>query len=173
VCPGFPEITNFLSMNGDFEPSTAALPELAPAHALGQWYQIGTVQPRLPSPRSVRPSTEWEALSVSYFLHNFVSNSPSATGYLQFLPKLWTDRGDTACLRDALHATAMASFANVSNSPELQLRSERLYGRALRSTRDALQVEGSEGDDALLTSVFLLQKREVRGIALVSRGNLM
>lgn len=64
----------------------------------------------------------------------------------------------------------MASFANVSNSADLLLRSEQLYGRALRSTRDALQVEASQGDDTLLTSVFLLQKREVRGIPQVSRG---
>lgn len=112
---------------------------------------------------SVQPSTDWERYATAYFLDNYVAFPAGAVpGYLQFLPEALS-RSPSKCLTDALNAVAVTSLANISStSTELRLRSSYWYGAALKSLAAALGSPKKDGDhDALLASIFLLQKREV------------
>ncbi|KAH7308882.1 hypothetical protein B0I35DRAFT_482646 [Stachybotrys elegans] len=155
-CPGFPEISNFLSMNSDFEQGSEPL----------RTRHIDKLHGNLPllaSPASIlSPSTDWEQQAKAYFFANFVSPDVMSTvpGHMHFLHSLLRAHGHVPVLRDAMRAVSVASFANVSGSSSLQTYSHQLYGQALRSIRDAVASYTVQDSSAIMASMYLLQKRE-------------
>ncbi|KAK7219674.1 hypothetical protein V2G26_007677 [Clonostachys chloroleuca] len=153
-CPGFPDISNFLSMNDDFpsQASRTTLPKYAAANSERRL---------LEGHFNIQPSIDWLQHAMGYFFKNFVyTPSPDGLGYLQFLPDLLSTQPNNMCLRDSLNAVAMTSLANVSGTSILHFKADQLYSIALRSMGMALRACSDEDDAALLAAVFLIQKRE-------------
>lgn len=169
ACPGYPEISVFLSMNDDFSTpvtwassvQSSSFPE---NKTRGKRSHSKPCDDETPLLLSRGPSTDWSQPAICYFFRNFVSNlARPEFGYLAFLPDLYAQNPGSQCLSDALNAVALTSYSNISSIPSLQLQARQLYGVALRSTCSALQCAATTGSDApLLASIFLLQKCEVR-----------
>ncbi|KAF2180525.1 hypothetical protein K469DRAFT_639411 [Zopfia rhizophila CBS 207.26] len=107
-------------------------------------------------------STDWEQQAIVHFFDNYCYvPSSDEKRYLDFLPELAAKSPSTSCLRYALIATSMVYMANISSVSQLQIRSRRVYGKALQSLGAALQDPIEARTDQTLTAIVLLQKYEV------------
>lgn len=162
-CPGFPELSVFLSMNDEVAPRRSLATTNTSSLPTSGSRRVQQKSPSSASPLSLRPSVDWDQAAIAYFLQNFVSPvKGDVWGYLKFLPNLLSQHSSVECLRDSLQAVSLVSLANISSMPSLQMRSRQAYGKALASIGVALKRLSHDEHASLLAAIFLLQKFEVR-----------
>lgn len=113
---------------------------------------------------SIADST-WEQRALCYFFDQYTIPPECEDGmsHLDYVPYLYSRavntndwRVSSTCLRQAVDATSMMTFANISNAPPLMTKARQGYGKALRSLRDALAEPATAVQDETFASVVLL-----------------
>jgi hypothetical protein len=84
-------------------------------------------------------------------------------GYFEFLPDLYRETDEGSCLNLATNAVAKAYITNLSHAVPDRNELVRIYGRALRSTNDALKDPQERVKDSTIIAVWLLAIHEVVG----------
>lgn len=103
--------------------------------------------------------------SIPLILDCFSATSVDGTrfyGYHDFLPSLFEEAPENSCLVLSADIFARAYFVNQSNSAANDKELARLYGKTLRSIREALCYSSERQYDASIAAVWLLGNYEVR-----------
>ncbi|KAJ5666722.1 transcriptional regulator family: Fungal Specific TF [Penicillium macrosclerotiorum] len=109
----------------------------------------------------------WQERAVCYFFDQFTitGEGEDGMGHLEYLPPLYARCGEighqsggspSACLRWAVDATALMTFANVTHAPPLIIKARQSYGKAIHSLREALDSPTLAAKDETFASVVLL-----------------
>lgn len=107
----------------------------------------------------------WEQRALCYFFDQYTIRPEREDGmsHLDYVPDLYAralERNDSkassTCLRYAVDATSLMTFANISNAPSLMMKARHGYGMALRNLRDALAQPATAVQDETFASVVLL-----------------
>ena len=116
-------------------------------------------------PLSAPLQDHWEHHSIPLLLDQF-SASPGGSrfyGYSDFLPDLYRQTYEKSCLLLATNAVARAYLTNQTHSAVCLNDQAQVYGKALRSTNQALQDQFEGIQDATVVAVWLLGIHEVSG----------
>jgi len=113
-------------------------------------------------PLSAPLQDHWENHSIPLLFSQFSASVGGSRffGYLDFLPDLYKDVNKGSCLMLATNAFIRTYLCN--QTAFINNREED-YGKALRSTNQALQSPSESIQDATLMAIWLLSIREVRG----------
>lgn len=113
----------------------------------------------------------WEHRALCYFFDQYTISAEFEDGmsHLEYVPNLYAralelnDRdwkASSSCLRYAVDATSLMTFANISNAPQFAMKARQGYGKALRNLRDALAEPSTAVQDDTFAAVVLLSLYE-------------
>lgn len=107
----------------------------------------------------------WEHRALCYFFDQYTISAEFEDGmsHLEYVPNLYARaielndwKASSSCLRHAVDATSLMTFANISNAPQFVMKARQGYGKALRSLRDALAEPSTAVQDETFAAVVLL-----------------
>lgn len=108
--------------------------------------------------------TDWRETAVARFFSDYCVGSDAVPQTWRVLQVLCNSSDASACLRDALHATAFVSQANQLGLEWMALKAIDAYGRALASLAKVLQDPIEVLKDTSLATPYLIGQYEVRSI---------
>jgi hypothetical protein len=109
-----------------------------------------------------RPATAIPLCTGSQSLCSFMNRivisvhlSP-CEGYLAFLPKLYRERNDDACLKHAILSVSYLTLSREHKSQKLEIQAQKNHGLSLGLLKTALESQESVVIDEILTACLLL-----------------
>jgi hypothetical protein len=105
----------------------------------------------------------WRNHSIPLVLNQFSAPFGGSRffGFLDFLPDLYQYAREDSCLTLATNAFAQVSLSNQTISPPNFKDRAHVYGKALKSTNQALEDPFKATEDTTVIAIFLLSVREV------------
>lgn len=105
---------------------------------------------------AIPSSADWQSLCS--FMNRIVlpvHRSP-CEGYLAFLPKLYRERSDDACLKHAILSVSYLTLSREHKSHRLDIQARKNHGISLGLLKTALESQDSVIKDEILTACLLL-----------------
>ena len=107
---------------------------------------------------------DWREKAVTRFFADYILDSDAVPHTTIVFPGLCSSSDAGPCLKDALHAAALANQANQLGLKWMAIEANEAYGRALASLTSALQDLVKALKDSTLATAFLVSLYEVRSL---------
>ena len=106
--------------------------------------------------------TDWDDHAICRFFNEYtLGTSTKLSGYMDFLPDMYSKIVNAPYLTESIRALSLASLANQQSMPDLAIRGREAYGTALIKVNKALFNEEEARRDEVLATLYLLSKYEV------------